>query len=331
MNNVPSRYDWSLFGEEISFETLTVEKLFKIYMMKTLNKTQQIFDYKNLPETIPKRNLELILQRYGYGIITEVDGKLYCFYGGLGGVPNQYYEPTVAIVNNPYLKFSKSLKIDEECILMRNDSMRLGLYPLIERYSYLQAQTDISFKFMAVNSRVGYILNVKNDTEKESAETFLENVEKGTKLGVLESIFGDEGVNVYNNTLTPNLIQHLVELRQYNEGTFLQEIGVQSAFNMKREAINEAESTLSTDILFPLIDDMLEQRQIAIDKINAKYGTNIQVEISSVWAHTRKERMLQEDIMASQVNNSEDEEESKEDITEDENEKDNVGENGEEK
>lgn len=329
MDKVPSRYDWNLFGEDITFENMTVDKLYKIYVSKTLNKTQQIFDYKNLPETIPKRNLELILQRFGYGIVTKVNDKLYCFYGGLGGVPNEYYEPTEAIINNPYLKFSKNLKIDEECILIRNDSMRLGLYPLIERYSYLQAQTDISFKFMAVNSRVGYILNVKNDTEKESAEKFLEDVEKGTKLGVLESIFGDDGVDVYNNTLTPNLIQHLVELRQYNEGTFLQEIGVQSAFNMKREAINEAESTLSTDILFPLIDDMLEQRQQAIDKINAKYGTNIKVEISSVWAHTRKDRMLQEKIMESEATGNNEEEQSEEDLTENENEEDNVGENGE--
>mgnify|MGYP003297662690 CR=1 FL=1 len=71
---------------------------------------------------------------------------------------------------------------------------------------------------------------------------------------------------------------------------------------MKREAINEAESTLSTDILFPLIDDLLEERQIAIDMINAKYGLNIKVKISSVWAHTRTNRYLQEQVLANEAN-----------------------------
>lgn len=330
MDNVPSRYDWDIFGQKIEFENMTVDKFFKLYVMKTLNKTQQIFDYDGLPDTIPKRNLELLLQRFGYAIITKVDGKLYAFYGGLGGVPDVYYEPTIAVVNNPFLKYSATLKIDEECVLMRNDSVRLGLMPMIERYAFLQSQTDVSFKFMCVNSRVGYIINAKNDIEKESALKFLEDIEKGEKLGITESGYGDDGLQVYNNTLTPNLIQHLVELRQYNEGTFLQEIGIQSAFNMKREAINEAESTLSTDILFPLIDDMLEQRQLALDKINEKYGTNITVKISSVWAHTRTDRMLQEKILENNANLGNDKEQVEE-KTETEIQSEDVGEDGEEK
>lgn len=329
--NVPSRYDWDIYGQKLEFENMNLEKFFKLYVMKTLNKTQQIFDYDGLPETIPKRCLELILQRFGYAIITKVDGKLYAFYGGLGGVPDAYYEPTNAIVNNPFLNYSATLKIGEDCVLMRNDSVKLGLMPLIERYAYLQSQTDVSFKFMCVNSRVGYILNAKNDIEKETAEKFLEDVEKGEKLGIVESGYDSEGLNVYNNTLTPNLIQHLVELRQYNEGTFLQEIGIQSAFNMKREAINEAESTLSTDILFPLIDDMLEQRQLALDAINDKYGTNITVKISSVWAHTRTDRMLQEKKLENDANVDKGNEEQKSEDTETEVQREDVGENGEEK
>ena len=42
-DNVPSRYDWDIFGQKLEFENMNLEKFYKLYVMKTLNKTQQIF------------------------------------------------------------------------------------------------------------------------------------------------------------------------------------------------------------------------------------------------------------------------------------------------
>ena len=66
---------------------------------------------------------------------------------------------------------------------------------------------------------------------------------------------------------------------------------------MKREALNSAESALNDDILYPLIDEMLEERQKGIEKINELYGTNISVELSSVWKQLRdqEEQAVKED------------------------------------
>ena len=44
---------------------------------------------------------------------TKDGEKLFVFYGGLGGMPNEYYQPTQAIVTNPYLKFFDVLKLDD--------------------------------------------------------------------------------------------------------------------------------------------------------------------------------------------------------------------------
>lgn len=302
-DTVPTRSDWSVVGDKVKFEKLSKEKLFDLYVKKTLLKTQKMFDYEGLPETLPKRFVELILQTWGYLILKKVNGEWYGFYGGLGGVPDAYYQPTKATIANPYLKYSATLEIDKECVVIRNDALRMGLMPMIERYAYLQAETDISFKFMAVNTRVGWIINTKSDQQKESAEKFLDNIEKGEKLGVIHSkdFDPDENLDVYNQQLTPNLIQHLIELKQYNEGTFLQEIGIQSAFNMKREAINEAEAALSTDILFPLIDEMLEEREEGWKKFNEMSGENVKVKLSSVWEHLRNTREMSDQIIETQI------------------------------
>ena len=66
---------------------------------------------------------------------------------------------------------------------------------------------------------------------------------------------------------------------------------------MKREALNSAESALNDDILYPLIDEMLEERQKGVEKINKLYGTNISVELSSVWKQLRdqEEQAVKED------------------------------------
>ena len=61
---------------------------------------------------------------------------------------------------------------------------------------------------------------------------------------------------------------------------------------MKRESINSGESQLNNDALYPLIDDMLNNRKQAIDKVNKMFNTNISVELSSSWKDNKIELEL---------------------------------------
>mgnify|MGYP003289029291 CR=1 FL=1 len=77
-------------------------------------RTNTMFEYEGLPETIPKEDLELIKQTFGSVTIAKDKDKIYAFYGGLGGLLNEYYHPTLSIVTNPYLKLAESFEIDNE-------------------------------------------------------------------------------------------------------------------------------------------------------------------------------------------------------------------------
>lgn len=298
-DNIPNRYNWF---DKFSIDPMSKDEIAQLYISKILNRTQKMFKYKNLPETIPQKDLELLLQCNGYAIITKVNGKLYALRGGLGGTPNVYYLPTIATVANPALNYSGMLEIDKECVVMQNDSLYQGLMPLIKHNAYLLAECDISFKFATINTRIPSLVSAPDDVTKKEAEKFFEQITEGNKIGVI----ADEGffdkLKVYNYANSATLVQHLIELKQYISGTFYQELGIQSSFNMKREAINEAEAALNTDILFPLIDDMLEKRQIAIDKINAMYGTNIEIEFDCVWASLRQKQDLGMQILEEEAN-----------------------------
>ena len=98
------------------------------YIDDMLIKVNQMFHYENLPDTIPKRILEKYLTESGYCIFTKHNDKFVILQGGLGGELNEYYEYTKCIVSNPYLKLNKEYTINEDCILIRNDSrMKLSL------------------------------------------------------------------------------------------------------------------------------------------------------------------------------------------------------------
>ena len=305
MDKVPNRSNWSF---DVCGQDLSLDKLSEYYIKDTLIRTQKMFNYNNLPKTIPKEQLELLLQRNGYAVITKVNGELYAFYGGLGGEPNEYYLPTIATVANPALKFSKSMIIDKECVVIKNDVMFMGLMPLIQSTSYLLAQADISFKYALINGRMKAIVTAPNDEVKASLDEMFRQIEKGSSLKVVvdDDLMNELKVSPYGTN--DNGID-IIELKQYIIGSFYQKLGIQSNFNMKREALNSAESALNDDILYPLIDEMLEQRQKGVEKINELYGTNISVELSSIWKQLRDQE--------EQAVNNEDKENKKDEVIQD--------------
>lgn len=305
-DSVPNRSDWIIAKceDEILKDK---NRLVHSYVNYMLNRTQQMFEYTGLPESIPQKNLELILQVNGNAIITKVDDDLYAFFGGLGGEFNAYYLPTIATVANPYLKFSKNLVIDKECVVMLNDSLYQGLMPLFSKYASLLAETDVSLRFASINARIPEIVFADNDAVAKSAKDYFDNIESGKELGVIGSKPFFEGIKTadYSSKASGTNIKDLIELQQYLKSNWFIDLGLNSNYNMKREAINSSESGMNEDALLPLVDDMLNCRKVGLEKINKMYGTNITVDLSSSWKEVR------DSIVNHDVNPEDDQQEQK--------------------
>lgn len=253
-----------------------------------LSRTQKMFTYKGLPETIPQRNLELMLQCGGFVGVAAVEsagGDLYAFNGGIGGEPNPYYMPTIFTVANPALNFNKMLTIDKECVIIPNDGTYSGLLPLLRKYATLLAENELSMRCAIINLRIKEIISAPDDRTKKSAEIYLEEVEDG-KTGVIADNAFLDGIKIHpaSSSVSQSTLTNLIELEQYIKASLYNELGLRSNYNMKREAINAAESQIDNDALQPLIENMLDCRREALEKINKMFGTNIRVELSSVWA-----------------------------------------------
>lgn len=259
------------------------------YIRKMLAITQAMFEYKGLPETLPQSNLENLLQTNGNVFVTEVDGKMYAFTGGLGGVPNVYNEPSEYIVSNPFLNLNKSYKIDVEGVLIKNDSGANSLLPIFGKYGVLCSDTLLSLNTCSVLSRITMLISASDDKTKQSADDFVSKIMQGDFSVIGENAFF-KGVNLQSiSTQSANQITQLIELLQYFKASAFNEIGLNANYNLKRERLNTSEVQMNVDALNPYVDNMLQERKKAVEKINAMFGTEISVELASSWAIRKEE------------------------------------------
>ena len=306
MNDDIYMYSPKWLNKRIEHDLLDKSWGIHLYIRQWLRMTNQMFKWKNLPETIPARIVELYLQTYGQIFFTEVKGEYYVFFGAAGSTPDVYYEPTEFIVANPALNFSKNLKIGSEGVLIRNDSQFMGLLPIMERYAKQMVENDISIFDAQQNMRIQSLIVASTDNAKKSAELYLERVSQG-KTGIImgKALLDDGGIQTkpFATTGTSNGLSQLIEMHQYLKASLLGELGLNANFNMKRERINTAESELNQDALLPLVDDMLAMRKMACREINEMYGLDIDVEKNSTWElETEQEDavMEQEDAVMEQ-------------------------------
>lgn len=273
------------------------------HTMYMLARTQSMFKWSGLPDTIPQRDLELLLQCRGFAGFYSVKDDLYAFYGGLGGEPNPYYMPTILTIANPALNISVNAVIDKDCIVMPNDSMYMGLLPMFNRYGTAMTEAEITAIMALINTRVAALVASDNDNTTKSAEKMFEDLKNG-KLSIIANRQFFEGVKTqpYGVTGNTNVLTNIIEMMQYIKASWYNEIGLNANYNMKRESINAGESQLNNDALLPLVDDMLRRRQEGAEKVNAMFGTNISVSLASSWQDNQQEIDAEQEALKNEDN-----------------------------
>ena len=269
--------------------------LLSSYIRYFLARLQSMFIYEGLPDSIPQKWLENLLLVNGSCVFIKNGDDLIVTRAGIGGKPDVYYIPTECIVANPYVKegVNRTYTRDEDCILMVNDTYAQGLLPLLKKYCSMLVENEITMNIADIMARATIILSAADDNTKDSAELFIKHLLEG-KLDVIgESPFlvgnQDRALTVNQLSNSAAILTDLIEYQQYIKAGLYNELGLQSNYNMKRESINAGESQLNEDMLHPLIDNMLTERQQALEKVNAMFGTDISVRFNSAWEINERE------------------------------------------
>lgn len=273
------------------------------YVRYYLARLQSMFKYEGLPDSIPAKWLEHYLLCNGNCIIAEVEGKYYALTGGQGENANAYYIPCGYVVANPWIKtesgtLSKTFWIEDvniagvdqkqDAVIIYNDTYSQGLLPLLQRYCSQLVENDISLNIADILARATVNISAADDKTKASAEIYLKRLRDGD-LGVMSETAFIEGLNIREFHYVANSITPLIEYHQYIKASLFNELGLNSNYNMKRESINSNESQLNDDMLHPLIDDMLREREEGIKRVNEFFGLDIKVSFDSAWLENEKE------------------------------------------
>lgn len=267
----------------------------KSYFKYLLSRTQMMFKYTNLPETIDPILLERMLQVNGVACITNISidseqPALYAFSGSYGGELDEYYRPTKFVVANPHVKkdgFSKEVIINgtepHTGVLIYNDSEWQGLTPLIARYASLMTENVLTVRVADIMLRKMDTIVACTDKTKKSAELFLKKLENGELAALSDSAFQESIKPLPSSNYNGSYVIQFIELQQYLKGSFYNELGLRANYNMKREAIGEGESTLDADSVLPLCENMLASRRKCISELNDLYNLDVSVDYNSAW------------------------------------------------
>jgi len=259
------------------------------YIKYMLCRTNEMFVYTGLPETIPQDKLEHILQTTGSAFITKVNGNLYALKCSKSGEQDVYEDSKNVQVNNIALKYNKELVIDKDGVLITNDLLEIGLLPILYKYGALLTDCEISLNMISIILRAVFLISACDDETKQSADTFIKKIYDGDYSVIGDSAFFD-GVKIQgSDSGSDSRINQFIELTQYIKGSAFHEIGLNANYNLKRERLTSNEVELNNDALIPYTQNMIDSRKKAIDKINKMYDLSITVELSGVWKANSEE------------------------------------------
>lgn len=268
--------------------------LLKQFKETQLNKSLTMFEWTNLPETLPAVELEKMLQINGYAVIAEYQGKVYAFQGGFSG-QDAYNRPTKVTVNNPALQNNSTYTINEDCVVIMNDDMKQGLIKIYEYFGQRLIENQITMLMTDYNLRMPFTISSSDDATTQSAKEYLNKIIDGS-LGVIgeQKLFKALSVTPTNNKTTSSFAD-LYGYQQFIIAQLNNTIGLATNNNMKRERLTTNEIEINKNASYPLVDNMLKNRQQAVEKINSMFGLDITVDYSSIWGSDNYNSKVGED------------------------------------
>ena len=266
--------------------SLTPEYLFTRFRKKLFNTAASIFTWEGLPPSFDEPYLNTELIENGIIGIIKQDDTLYTVRGNWGGEPNEYYKPTQFIYANPVLgsgspTIGKNIAVIHLTTEDANPfTLTGGLSMLIDSTAMLLADNILSLNVAQKNTRAMLIADADNEQTRNSAEQVLKSLYNGEPYKVvLKKMTDSFTVNPLSTVRTADAMKQLIENHQYILSQFMQELGINSNYNMKRERLITSEVALNAECLDTLIDDIEENVNRGVDMCNSMFGTNIKFRV----------------------------------------------------
>ena len=261
----------TLFGESATVNNLTYMQ----YLNRLTELSVSMFEWKNLPPTVDARYLELHLFETGSMVYFDDDviGNL-CLDCLPSGRLDVYGNPVLRRAYSGYNNYQKLLKESNSVIIWNN---------------YLHTNSILEVKMFARRLyNLDRIIDVNANAQKtpvliqgtEQQRFTLKNLYKEYD-GNSPFIFGDKNLDLNSlkclQTGAPYVCDKLYNLKQMYWNEALTYLGINNTGAQKRERMLAIESSQAQGGTISSRYSRLQSRREAVEKINAMFGTNIEV------------------------------------------------------
>ena len=248
---------------------------YQLYLERLTELGISMFEWKNLPSSVDERYLELHLFRNGCMVYfnDDVIGNL-CLDCITSGALNVYGYPITRRAYSSYNNYNKELK-DTDSVIIWNNYLRTSCLPVIEMYARRLYNLD---RIIDVNANAQKTPVLIQGTEQQKLT--LINLYK-QYCGNEPFIFGDKSIDLNAlkvlKTDAPYICDKIYQLKTQIWNEALTYLGISNVNIQKRERLITDEVTRNQGGTVASRYSRLESRRQAVEKINAMFGTNIEV------------------------------------------------------
>lgn len=275
LNNEVYKYgDLNLRGLS---QACTYDDFFHFWRDDLFSRLMRLFIYDGLGDSLPQKEIEERLYLLGHCGIAQYDGKLTAFFGSFFGPTVYQDEFTNYNVHSPI--YSNTYTINDDIVVIENNSLKIPCIEHVNHYSYLLAHTEVTLIKALIEARdAGGVPIAENEKAKQSLLAYQKAMYQG-KVSVVSDLAGI-GVNYLGaDRRTSVNIVDLWEVRKNLLKSFYSDIGVRASFDKRSNAVID-EVTADTSMLLYNISDMLEERKKGCERVNKLFGTNWSVRLS---------------------------------------------------
>ena len=247
-----------------------------------LNKTLAMFQYSNLPNTLPDLEIEKMLQVQGQVFITKYNDdvvalKIDLLYDDV----DVYGKAKAGNVYYPDTKVFKKVNLSDG-VLIQNDYLGLGLLEVFKKYAYLINESALSLNMANFWKRTEKVFTANDDATAESVKNYLTKTERG-EIGLVTSNLLYESLKVNTPQANGTSLGELIEYHNYLKSQLYAEIGLYTNENRKKERLITSEVETGLNAIYPLVDNMLDNRVQGFEQVNEMFDLDIEVEFMSSW------------------------------------------------
>ena len=273
---------------------LTNMKTYLMYREEMLTLAENVFEFKNLPEFIDVSYLNKTLLRNGSIAFfnDEVLGLIALPYDVIGNF-DIYGRPLEIMARAANGTYYKKLKRDEFVIMYDNN----GRYPIFMDICQMAERIALSKRTIDVNivqQRTPRIWKTSQD-KKRTLQDMLANID-----GMEENIATYESIDIddMNVVLAPApFVADKIDMHLDKEWSeFYRLTGVANLIEQKKERMIKDEMSASQGGTIASRFSRFEPRKRAIDEINKKFGTNIEVSYYDGEPTTEEVKELMEEV-----------------------------------